>query len=391
MMSSKRVNSTFMYALGMFAIMVPSQAFTSFYSYYYVEKLGLGIGLATLARSVYLVWDAVNQPLLGYWSDRTRSPRGRRKPWLYGGLPAFAILFVLMFSVPPGLSGASAAGELFWWFLIVLILFESASSVLWVNYGSLLPELFAGAALRAKASAVQQSFQMLAILIGTAATPLLFKAVGFSGMSVAYAALFLLCMLVFLKHLQESPRSPRPVSAAAAASFPRNAAQPQLLDFPSGEFVRPNGERAAQLHDSVLCQVCPAYSGEPGFHSACLRIRFRHSAGRGLVSHCPASRRLAQLAAVACRVRSHGDSALVRGKPGDGDRGGNLDRLRSGRISGDSGGAERAYHRSGCGAHRAAAGGGLYRSRRVHQPFQRAHIRCGFLDCRPHVRLCQRP
>lgn len=212
-MSSKRVNSTFMYALGMFAIMVPSQAFTSFYSYYYVEKLGLGIGLATLARSVYLVWDAVNQPLLGYWSDRTRSPRGRRKPWLYGGLPAFAILFVLMFSVPPGLSGASAAGELFWWFLIVLILFESASSVLWVNYGSLLPELFAGAALRAKASAVQQSFQMLAILIGTAATPLLFKAVGFSGMSVAYAALFLLCMLVFLKHLQESSaaRVPSPL------------------------------------------------------------------------------------------------------------------------------------------------------------------------------------
>lgn len=49
----KWINSPYTYALGMFAMMVPSQAFSSFYSYFYVEKLGLGIGLATLARTVF--------------------------------------------------------------------------------------------------------------------------------------------------------------------------------------------------------------------------------------------------------------------------------------------------------------------------------------------------
>lgn len=49
-MQRKWVNSPYIFALGMFAMMVPSQAFSSYYSFFYVEKLGLGIGLATLAH-----------------------------------------------------------------------------------------------------------------------------------------------------------------------------------------------------------------------------------------------------------------------------------------------------------------------------------------------------
>ena len=52
-MRNKLVNSPVMYAFGMLAMMIPSTAFSSFYSYFYVEKLGLGIGLATLARQSF--------------------------------------------------------------------------------------------------------------------------------------------------------------------------------------------------------------------------------------------------------------------------------------------------------------------------------------------------
>ncbi|WP_251561213.1 MFS transporter [Paenibacillus pasadenensis] len=205
-MPSTRMNSSWIYGLGMFAMMVPSQAFMSFYSFYYVDKLGLSIGLATLARSIYLIWDAVNQPLLGYFSDRTRTRWGRRKPWLYGALPAFAAVFILLFSVPGSVADGGGL-ELFYWFLTALILFETASSIIWVNYGALLPELYSGAAQRAKASAIQQGFQIAAILIGTAGTPLLFRQLGFGGMSYAYAAIFLLCMLIFLRRLHEQPQA----------------------------------------------------------------------------------------------------------------------------------------------------------------------------------------
>lgn len=46
------VNSPYAFSLGMFAMMVPSQAFSSFYSYFYVDKLGLGIGLAMVGGNI---------------------------------------------------------------------------------------------------------------------------------------------------------------------------------------------------------------------------------------------------------------------------------------------------------------------------------------------------
>lgn len=88
-MSRKFINSPTAYALGMFAMMVPSQAFASFFNYYYVEKLGLSLGLATIARTIYLIWDAVNNPMAGYLSDRTRTRYGRRRPWIFFSTPAF--------------------------------------------------------------------------------------------------------------------------------------------------------------------------------------------------------------------------------------------------------------------------------------------------------------
>ncbi|WP_410771411.1 MFS transporter [Fontibacillus sp. BL9] len=187
----------------MFAMMVPSQAFSSFYSYYYVEKLGLGIGLATLARTIFLVWDAVNNPIFGYWSDRTKSRLGRRRPWVIGAIPLFMTFFVLVFSPPGGLT----ENGLFAWFLVTLILYETVATVLWVNYGALFPELFRGDRIRAKASAVEQGYQIVALLIATAVTPLIYAALGFSVMAILYACIFGLCMSVWVLSVRERPDS----------------------------------------------------------------------------------------------------------------------------------------------------------------------------------------
>ncbi|RKN72939.1 MFS transporter [Paenibacillus ginsengarvi] len=207
-MRRKFVNSPVMFALGMFAMMVPSQAFSAFYSYYYVEKLGLGVGLATLARTIYLIWDAVNNPMFGYLSDNTRTRWGRRKPWIYAAIPLFMAAFVMVFAPPGGLSGSS----LFVWFLVALILFEGIATILWVNYGALFPELFRGDRLRAKASAIQQAFQIAAILIASVLTPILFAAIGFGKMALVFAAVFavfmLLCMFSVKEREEEKGEAP---------------------------------------------------------------------------------------------------------------------------------------------------------------------------------------
>lgn len=199
MARSRAVNSPWMYAFGMLAMMIPSQAFSSFYTYYYVEKLGLAVGLATIARTVFMIWDAVNQPMAGYLSDRTNSRHGRRKPWLYASIPVFFLMFYLVFAVPEGLSETA----LFVWFLIALVLFEAAATVIWVNYGALFPELYRGNTLRKKASAIQQGYQIVAILIASVAGPILYDGFGFGPMALVFGAAFSVLMLLFLRFTQE--------------------------------------------------------------------------------------------------------------------------------------------------------------------------------------------
>jgi len=248
-MHSKRINSPIMFALGMLAMMIPTQAFSSFYSYYYVEELGLSIGLTTLARTIFLVWDAANQPLVGYWSDRTNTKYGRRRPWLFGSIPLFVLTFAMVFTVPEGLSERG----LFVWFLIALVLFEAVSTVIWVNYGALFPELFRGARERAKASAVQQSFQIVALLIGSAGTPILFAKLGYPGMAIAFSFVFAVLMLVFLFSVREREE------ARAAPPLPlKEAFRETLGNKPFWVFNIANS--FAQTVNGLLGSMIPFYA-----------------------------------------------------------------------------------------------------------------------------------
>ncbi|MCU6707271.1 MFS transporter [Paenibacillus sp. J5C_2022] len=196
----KAVNSPWMYAFGMLAMMIPVQAFSTFYTFFYTEKLGLSIVLFTAARTVYLIWDAVNQPLAGYYSDRTNTRFGRRKPWLYISVPLFVLTYFMLFAVPNGLSETM----LFLWFLVALILLEAVMTIIWVNYGALFPELYRQDKVRKKASAIQQGYQIVAILIASVAAPMLYTNLGFGAMALVLGAVFVVFMLLFLRFTEES-------------------------------------------------------------------------------------------------------------------------------------------------------------------------------------------
>jgi GPH family glycoside/pentoside/hexuronide:cation symporter len=199
MIRKKFQNSASAYALGMFAMMIPSQAFTSFYFFYYVEKLGLSLALFAAARLIYSIWDAVNNPVVGYFSDRTRTRYGRRKPWIAAAIPLFVLTFIMVFSPPAGLE----ENGLFLWLVVSLILFEGVATVLWVNYNALFPEIFRGDALRAKASAIQQGYQMFAILIATVLTTKIYEALGFGQMALIYGIIFAVFMLLCILSVRE--------------------------------------------------------------------------------------------------------------------------------------------------------------------------------------------
>lgn len=195
--------SPWAYGLGYFAFMLPSTAFSMFYTFYYVDHLGLTVTLYAIARVIYVLWDAIAQPLAGFLSDRTRTRWGRRIPWLIGAIPIYAIVFIGVFSVPGGIADAG----LFWWFLAFQLSFEATMAVIYVNFLSLFPELYKGDRARAKASVIQQAFYIIALLVGTAATPLIYTALGFSNMAIAYGLTFAVFMTLTVLLLKEDPRA----------------------------------------------------------------------------------------------------------------------------------------------------------------------------------------
>ena len=55
-----------------------------------------------------MIWDAVSDPLLGHWSDKTRSKLGRRHPFMYAALLILPGSFYGLFNPVIDVSGEEA-------------------------------------------------------------------------------------------------------------------------------------------------------------------------------------------------------------------------------------------------------------------------------------------
>src|SRR3989304_9370860 len=107
--------------------------FAGFYMFYYIDELGLTVAMAAVINVIYGIWDAINDPLVGFLSDNTRTRWGRRRPWLLTGLPFYMGILVLVYAVPkPFLQG----NALFWYALVIFFLFEAAYTSMAVNYAA---------------------------------------------------------------------------------------------------------------------------------------------------------------------------------------------------------------------------------------------------------------
>ncbi len=109
----------------------------SFFQFFFLTTVA---GLSPLAagsiRTILTVWDAVNDPVIGWLSDRTRSRWGRRRPWILFGAVPFGIAFFLQWVVPP----FDTNGK-FIYYIFVGILLNIFFTVVNVPYTALTPEL----------------------------------------------------------------------------------------------------------------------------------------------------------------------------------------------------------------------------------------------------------
>jgi GPH family glycoside/pentoside/hexuronide:cation symporter len=200
---------TWRYAIGMFGLSIPINTIRVSTLLFYVDILGLDVRAYGIVMAVYAVVDALDNPVLGHLSDRTRSRWGRRRPWLVVGSVILAAAFTGYFFVPSALDGLALVA----WFAVFAILTEAADSMYAANYNALLPELFPREHERAGANSLRQAFQLVAFAVALAATPLLTTDLfgtddspeGFRTTAVLYAVIAVVALLFMAVGVREDP------------------------------------------------------------------------------------------------------------------------------------------------------------------------------------------
>jgi len=197
------------YSFGNFANTIAYQVFSNRIYFYYVDVLGLNASLAGGLWFLYGIWNAVNDPLMGQISDRTRSKFGRRVPYVALGAIPLGLSFFFLWT-PPGQSPWLLAA----YFLMILFIFDTLYSLTFIAYVSLFPEIAPTARDRIDLSATREILATLALLLSFILAPILAEEVGYFTMGAIMGTLIAAGYLVAMIGVKE-----RPIDETSEQSF----------------------------------------------------------------------------------------------------------------------------------------------------------------------------
>ena len=109
------------------------QGTSLFLLYFYTDVLGIS---PTVAGAIYLaamIWDAITDPIIATFADRTRTSMGKYRPWLLFGAAPFALSYPLAFSAPPSFIPVGIVV----WALITHVILRTAYTIVSMPFNAL--------------------------------------------------------------------------------------------------------------------------------------------------------------------------------------------------------------------------------------------------------------
>ncbi len=144
-----------------------------FYAIFLTDVVGLEPRLASFAVVLGIVWDAINDPLVGMLSDRVKSRWGRRRPFLLFFSIPFGLAFVLLWWVPPFENQLALAATV----SLMYMLSDTLQTLISVPLYSLTPEVTPDYDERTSLTGFRMFFNLLASLVTAVAAPEIVKSV----------------------------------------------------------------------------------------------------------------------------------------------------------------------------------------------------------------------
>ena len=172
--------------------------------------------------------EAFDDPLIGWWSDRTRSRWGRRLPFVLFSTPFYGIFFALLWFTPWGDAHAMNAVYIF----VVLELFFLCTTMSHGPYEAMLPELAREHRDRVGVVAFQFYFGILGAVLGLVVTGFIKDALDFKVMGAIVAGFGIAFRYVGLMGVwNRAPRDTPPASIGFMEAITSTLRNQQFLYF----------------------------------------------------------------------------------------------------------------------------------------------------------------
>jgi GPH family glycoside/pentoside/hexuronide:cation symporter len=163
--------------------------------FFYITQVGLPPRWVGWGLFAFSIWNALNDPLVGWLSDRTRTRWGRRVPYIALLSAPLAISFWWVWSPPDASRGA---GAVFVFMFAAVAINDLLYTMVALNSAALLPEMFPGQRERAQVNGWRQIAGTLGMLVAVIAPPALAETMGWSRagalLAVAIAAVLILSL-----------------------------------------------------------------------------------------------------------------------------------------------------------------------------------------------------
>ena len=163
------------YGFGKFLTEFMEMAFTVWLYSFYVRTIGVDSLIIGLAVVIYAIWNAVNDPLIGFLTNKPfkfTKKWGRRFPWIMFGGIAYILSYILIFT-PPDVDPQSGAWIFFLWFIASTCIFDTFNSIFFVNFASLFPDKFRSVNERRKATGIQTPIGIVGVALGALLPPMI--------------------------------------------------------------------------------------------------------------------------------------------------------------------------------------------------------------------------
>jgi GPH family glycoside/pentoside/hexuronide:cation symporter len=164
----------FLYSLAAIPSSLHYNIIQSFIIFFYTRKEGLDLASVGLLLLLYGIWNAINDPIFGYYMDKWKWKKwGRRVPYIVIGTIPFTIGFIFLWWVP-----WNDKVGIFLHGFIMLFLFDFGFTLTMTAWSALYTEMYETEKERASVVALKDFIAFLSGMIGILIPPLIAKSIG---------------------------------------------------------------------------------------------------------------------------------------------------------------------------------------------------------------------